>query len=155
MWPHPDIQLKNFLSDPPARVLTLVERWLQWQKKKSLMLPWSLSFGPAQLWLAVVHLTAFPPRRRRRMRRVSARGDGGSASRLDRSLEVPHPRVAAAALLQQHASVKNKTKTTKPEQVLLAGRRDCLTWSTRSTSALEMSPSSWASRACTVLLFTL
>lgn len=57
------------------------------------------------------------------MRRVSARGDGGSASRLDRPLEVPHPRVAAAALLQQHASVKNKTKITKAEQVLPAGRR--------------------------------
>lgn len=57
---------------------------------------------------------------------VSAGGDGGSASRLDRPLEVPHPRVAAAALLQQHASVKSqkkKTKPQKPEQVHAAGRQ--------------------------------
>lgn len=57
------------------------------------------------------------------MKRVSARGDGGLASRLDRPLEVPHPCVAAAALLQQHGSVKNKIKKTKPEQVVSAGWR--------------------------------
>lgn len=56
---------------------------------------------------------------------VSAGGDGGSASRLDRPLEVPHPRVAAAALLQQHASVKSqkKTKPQKPEQVHAADQQ--------------------------------
>lgn len=51
---------------------------------------------------------------------MGARGDGSSGSRLNRPLEVPHPRVAAAALLQQHGTVR---RYLKPEQLLPAGRQ--------------------------------